>query len=64
LTRLSAISADFEGFFLSLSIINSIYLLLDLDGVRLVNWHLNLIWNLLLDGVWDLDLLVDWVRSG
>jgi hypothetical protein len=46
------------------SIIDSIYLLLDLDGVGLVDWHLNLIGNLLLDGVWYLDFLVDWVRSG
>lgn len=36
-------------------------LLFDMNIIRLVNGHLDFVFNLLFDGVWNLDFFVDWV---
>lgn len=41
-----------------------VYLLLDHYGVRFVDWNFNFVRNFLLDGVRNLDFLVDWVGLG
>lgn len=50
---------DIEGFkeILTFDFIRN--LLFNMDIIRLVNWHLNFIFDLLFNCVWDLDFLVD-----